>query len=64
MATTEIEGAHGLPRDTNAISNELQQVIHCMGCRYENKTIKTNYSLRYSHRVIARVNKEEENVEG
>ena len=28
VATAEIEGAHGLPRDTNTISDELQQVLH------------------------------------
>ena len=31
VTTTEIEGAHGLPRDTTTISNELQQVLHGMG---------------------------------
>ena len=31
VATTEIEGAHGLPRDTSTISNELQQLLHGVG---------------------------------
>ena len=30
-ATTEIEGAHGLPRDTSAISDELQKVLYGVG---------------------------------
>ena len=55
-----MELAYGLPRDTKTISDELQQVIHGVGCQYSNKTIKINYALRYAHRVIERVNKEEE----
>ena len=35
-----------------------------MGRRDANKTITLDSALRYAHRVIARVNKEEENVEG
>ena len=64
MATTEIEGAHGLPRDTNTVSDELQHVIHGVGCRYANKTITPPSALRYARRVIPCVNKEEENAEG
>ena len=64
MATTEIEVAHELPRDTTTISNELQQVLHGVGCRDANKTITLDSALRYAHRVIARVNKEEDNAEG
>ena len=59
MATTEIEGAHGLTRDTTTISNELQQVLHGVGRRDANKTITPDYALRYCRRVIAHVNKEE-----
>ena len=57
MVTTEIEGAHGLPRDTTTISNELQQVLHGVGRRDVAKTITLDSALRYSRRVIARVNK-------
>ena len=64
MAETKIEGAHGLPRDTNTIYDELQQVIHSVGRRDANKTIKSRSALRYVRRVIARVNKEEDNAEG
>ena len=58
-ATTEIEGAHGLPRDTSTISDELQQVLHGVGRQDANISIKTNSALMYACRVIARVNKEE-----
>ena len=64
MAITEIKGAHVLPRDTNTIHNELQQVIHGVGLQDATKTIKTNYALRYARRWIVCVNKEEENAYG
>ena len=57
MATKEIEGAYGLPRDTNTISDELQQVLHNVGRRDVAKTITLDSALRYARRVIARVNK-------
>ena len=57
-ATTEIEGARGLPRDNTTISDELQQGLHGVGRRDVNKTITPDSSLRYARRVIARVNKE------
>ena len=58
MAETEIEFAHGLPRDTNTISDELQQVLHGVGRLDTNKTIESCSALRYARRVIAHVNKE------
>ena len=64
MEATEIEGAHGLPRDTTSISDELQHVLHDLGRQYPNKTIKSCYVLRYTRRVIALLIKEEENAEG
>ena len=63
MATTEIEGSHGPTRDTNNISDKFHQVLHVVGSRDANKTITLDSALRYAHRVIARVNKEEENSE-
>ena len=50
--------------DTITISNELQQVLHGVGSRDANKTITPDSALRYARRVIACVNKEEENAEG
>ena len=64
MATAEIEGAHGLPRDTCTISDELQQVLYGVGRRDANNTITPASAIRYARRVIARVNKEEDNAEG
>ena len=64
MATIEIEVAHGLPRYTSTISDELQQVLYGVGCRDANTTITPDSALRYARRVIARVNKEEDNAEG
>ena len=64
MATTEIEGAHGLTRDTSTIYNELQHVLYGVGRRDANNTITPESALRYARRVIARLNKEEENAEG
>ena len=60
VATTEIEGAHGLPMDTTTISDEIQQVLHGVGRQDANKTITQDSALRYARRVIGCVNKEEE----
>ena len=59
VATTEIEGAHGLRRDTTTVSNELQLVLHGVVRRDVNKTITSDSAIRYAFRVISRVNKEE-----
>ena len=64
VATTEIEEAHGLPRDTNTIYDELQQVLHGVVRQVANNTITSPSALRYSRRGIACLNKEEENKEG
>ena len=58
VGTTEIEFSRGLTRDTNTVSHELQKVLHGMGRQDANKTITFCSALRYSHRVIARLNKE------
>ena len=64
LATTEIEVAHGLLRDTNTISDELQQVLSDMGRQDVNNSIKTRSKLWYARRVIDCLNKEEEDAEG
>ena len=46
------------------ISDELQQVLYGEVRRDANNTITPESALRYDRRVIARVNKEEENAEG
>ena len=58
-----MEGAHGLQKDTNTISNELQQVLSGVGSQDANNSIKTHSALRYDHRLIVRVNKEDQNEE-
>ena len=63
MATTQIEVAHGLLRDTFTISDELQQVLYDMGRQDANNTITPDSALRYARRLIAHVNKEEDNAE-
>ena len=57
VATTYIEVAHGFLMDTTAIYNELQQVLHGVGCQYTKNTITLPSAPRYAHRVITRVNK-------
>ena len=62
VAKIETKGARGLPRDTTNISDEIKQVIHDVGRRDANKTITPSSALRYAHRVIELVNKEEYNT--
>ena len=64
LETIELEGAHGLPRYTCTISDERQQVLYGVGRQDVNNTITPASVLRYTHRVIARANKEEDNVGG
>ena len=64
MATTEIDGENGLPRDNITISDKIQQVLYGVGHQDANKSIKTHYAHRYAHIVIVHVSKEEENAEG
>ena len=44
--------------------NELQQVLHDVGKRRTGNGIKPKSAQRYFHRVIQRVNREEEEAEG
>ena len=41
-----------------------KKVLHGVGHQDANKTITADSALRYAHRVIARVNKEEDNAGG
>ena len=56
MAISEMEGAHGLPRDAISITSEIKQVLHSVGKKRIVKDIKSKYTYRYPHRVIAWVN--------
>ena len=63
MATSEIEVAHGLPRYIYNFTDALQKVIHDVGKRIIGSGIKTQPAQMCSHRVIQRVNREEEEAE-
>ena len=56
MATSEIDCAHGLPRDTTSPENELQKVIRDIGKLGIVNVIK-NPAQRNPQRFIGRVNK-------
>ena len=57
VATSEIEGTHGIPRDIATFTNELQQVLHDVGKQRIDNGIKPQPAQRYAHRVIQRVNR-------
>ena len=56
MATSEIDGSHGLPRYIHTFTDKLQQVLHDVGEQIIDNGIKPASSQRYSHRLIQRVN--------
>ena len=58
VATWEIDGAHGLPRDVVRLTNDLQQGIHKVGKQSISNGIKAKSAQRYAHWVIQHVNKE------
>ena len=64
VETSEIDGAHGLPRDTTSLTNDLKQVLHYIVKKIISNVIKHKYTQRYALRVTEWVNKEEVKVEG
>ena len=56
MATSDMEGVYGIPRDTISIKNELQQVLHLVGKIRIIDEIKQNPTYKYSRRVVVLVN--------
>ena len=64
MATLEIDGAQGLPRDIQIFTEELQQVIHDVGGRIVVNCIKPSPAKMYSRGLIQCVNINEEGAEG
>ena len=60
VATSEIDGAHGLPRDIVTFTKELQQVLHDVGQQIIGNSIKPESAQRYSCIVIQRLNRKEE----
>ena len=63
MATSEIYGSHGLPRDINTFTDELQQVLHDEGGKIIGNGIKQAPEKIYSHILIQIVNRNEEGAE-
>ena len=57
VATSEIDGAHGLPRDIETFNNKIQQVPHDVGQISVGNAIKPASEQRYARRVIQRVNR-------
>ena len=64
MATSEIYGAHGLPRDINTFIDKIQPVLHEVGGRIIGNGIKLSSAQKYACRLIQRVNRNEEGAEG
>ena len=56
VSKSEIDGAHGLPRDISSFTNELQQVIRDVGKQIIGNGIQPQYSQKYAHRFIQHVN--------
>ena len=47
-----------------SLNNELQKLLHDIGKQRTGNGIQHKSAQRYAHRVIQRVNKEEEKAEG
>ena len=56
VATSEIYGAHVIPRDIHTFTDELQQVLHDVGVWIVINDIKPLSAQRYACRLIQRVN--------
>ena len=63
MSTSEIDVAHGLPRDIQTLTDELQQVLHDLGRQIMVNFSKPSSAQRYARRLIQRVNRNEEGAE-
>ena len=59
MATSEIDGAHGLPRDIVSFTNEIQKVLNDIGKQIIGDGIQPKSAQRYANSLIQRVNREE-----
>ena len=56
VASTEIEGAHGMPIDVNTLEAKLKLVIKAVKARQSTKDITANSSSNYTRSVIKQVN--------
>ena len=63
MATSEIDGAYGLPIYIETCTNKIQQVLHDAGQLITSNAIKPQPAQRYVCRVIQSVNRKEEETE-
>ena len=63
METSEIDGAHGLPRDVASFTNGLPQVLHDVGKLSISNRIQSKSAQSYSCRVLQHVNREEEELD-
>ena len=63
VATSEIYGAHGLPRDMQTFTDDLQQVLHDVRGRIIGNGIKPAPAQRYARRLIQCVNRNKEGAE-
>ena len=64
LAASEIDGAHGLPRDIQTFTDKLQQVVHGIGGQITSNFIKPASSQIYPHKLIQCVNINKEGAEG
>ena len=55
--TSEIDGAHVLPRDISSFTNEIQQLLHDVGKLRTVNIIQPKYEQSYSCKVIQYVNR-------
>ena len=52
MSTAGMDGGHGIPTDTNSLTTELQQVIHCVGKHNNLSNISPRSAIHFPRRVI------------
>ena len=64
MEISEIDGAHGIPRDIQTFTDKLQLVLHKVGGRIIGNGIKPASAQRYAHRLIQRSDRNAERSEG
>ena len=59
-----MDGAHGLTKDINIFTRDIQQVIHCAGKRKHLGEISPRSVIVYPQKVIIWVNEEHPKGEG
>ena len=52
LELAEIDGAHGLPRDTDRLTFEMKQFIHCVDKTNIVNNITPKLVFKYTRRVI------------